>query len=590
MSAQSPMMRMRLSRGTRALTIIGSVATLACGTGQVGPGGSGTGGAAGNAGGTPASPGSGSASGSTAAATDAAAPAGARGPFCPTTAAGVPAYRMLRRLSEAEYNQSLIDIFGADPTAWANIQFVGDIRQSGQYDTYSDALQVNQPWLAALVDATFDRAQSLMTGPSAPNLLVAQCNAAAIDATCAQSMISTYGYRLFRRPLIASEVTDYVGLYNQAIGSLKLSPSDALAGVLATLMQSPNTLYIQELGQPSGANYRLGGYELASILSYGLTGTTPSKALLDSAGMGALDTPQGLTAAAQTMIQSAGGQAHVSKFFLEWLAYDGVPYAAKEPTVYNFPNTIATAMVKESQLLIDDTYKNGGGLAQLLLAPQTYVNLSLAQHYGWSTTGLTDTQFVKVQRPAGQGVGILSQGGFLTRLATPNSSSPTQRGVFVLRSLMCKDVGSPPPNVPNIPVPTGNVTTRQRYEKQHALGGCATCHSMMDPIGFGLENFDGVGVFRTQEGGKPIDASGTILALGGTAFNGPADLAQKLATAPELSQCFAAQLTAYVLGVSVTDGLCIAPATAYPSATPLSLAGVLNQVVEPAHLVLRSPR
>jgi hypothetical protein len=496
---------------------------------------------------------------------------------------------MLRRLSEAEYNQTLIDVFGADPTTWANIQFVGDLRQSGQYDTYSDALLVNQTWLAGLVDATFDRAQSLLTGPKASTILVAPCTAAAIDATCATAMVQTYGYRLFRRPLAATEVTDYVGLFTQGVSTLMLSPSDALAGTLAALMQSPNTLYIQELGQAAGTSYRLSGYELASVLSYGLTGTTPSKALLDSAGMGGLDTPQGVAAASQSMIQGASGQAHASKFFVEWLGYDGVPYAAKDPMTYNFPNTIATAMVQETKSLIDSTLQKGGGLSDLLLSPSTFVNLSLAQFYGWSTAGLTDTQFTLVQRPTGQGLGLLAQGGFLARMGTPNSSSPTQRGLFVLRSLICKDVPPPPANVPVIPAPSGNVTTRQRYEMQHAVGGCATCHVHIDDIGFGLENFDGIGKFRTQEAGQPINASGTIVDLSNTTFNGPEDLARKLAAQPELGQCFAAQLTAYVLGVSVNDGLCIAPPSAYTSTAPLGFSAVLNQVVEPTHLALRSP-
>jgi hypothetical protein len=112
----------------------------------------------------------------------------------------------------------------------------------------------------------------------------------------------------------------------------------------------------------------------------------------------------------------------------------------------------------------------------------------------------------------------------------------------------------------------------------------------MDPIGFGLENFDGIGRYRTTEAGQAIDASGTIAALAGETFNGPSDLASKLAAAPEVSQCFAAQLTAYVLGVGVNDALCIAPPSAYATASgPLSFSQVLGQVVEPTHLALRSP-
>ena len=197
-------------------------------------------------------------------------------------------------------------------------------------------------------------------------------------------------------------------------------------------------------GSASGGTFKLSGYELASILSYGLTGTAPSKALLDSAGTGGLDTAAGVASAVQTMVASPQGQQHMSDFFVQWLSYDGAPYATKDPIVYNFPNTVATAMVTETKTLVEGAYQKGGSLSDVLTSPTTYVNASLAKFYGWPTTGLTDTTFTAQQRPAGQGLGLLAQGGLLARLGTPNSSSPTQRGLFVLRQLVCKDVPPPP--------------------------------------------------------------------------------------------------------------------------------------------------
>lgn len=506
---------------------------------------------------------------------------------CATGESGKPAFRMLRRLSEAEYNNTLVDALGVDQKSWQKIQLVGDIRQAGAYSTYSAALSVNEPWMAALVDSTFERAQALITAAT-PSLLAAPCSAAAIDAACATSVVKNLAYRLFRRPVTDAEVTDYVALFNQGVTTLKLSPNDALAGTVAALMQSPNTLYIQELGQPDGTNFKLSGYELASVLSYGLTGTAPSKALLDSVGTGALDAPAGIAAATQSLIASPQGQAHMSTFFLQWLSYDGAPYAAKDPAVFTLPNPVATAMVSETQQFVDKTYQSGGSLTDLLTSPSTYVNLSLAQFYGWPTAGLTDGEFKLQQRPAGQGIGLLAQGGLLARLGTPNSSSPTLRGLFVLKQLVCGDVPPPPADIPVIPTPSANATTRERYETQHAVGTCGACHSHMDQIGFGLENFDGVGKYRTLEAGKPINAKGYVADLNHTDFDGPEDLAKKLAAAPEVSQCLAAQMTSYVLGVSVKDGKCIAPASSYAvGATPLSLANVLTQVMDPVHLQTR---
>jgi hypothetical protein len=505
---------------------------------------------------------------------------------CAAGQQGKPAYQMLRRLSEAEYNNTLVDTFGADAKTWQTIQFVGDLRQAGSFATLSSALGVNQAWMAGLADSTFDRAQALLSGT--PSILVPPCTATLMDATCATAMVKNYGYRLFRRPITDAEVADYVALYNQGITTLMMSPSDALAGTLAALMQSPNALYIRELGTAASGTFKLSGYELASILSYGLTGMAPSKALLDSAGAGGLDTAAGIATAVQTMIQSPQGQAHMNDFFVQWLSYVNAPYAVKDPMAYTFPNTVAAAMVTETKTFVEGAYQKGSSLADVLTSPTTYVNLSLAKFYGWPTTGLTDTAFTAQQRPAGQGLGLLAQGSLLASLGTPNSSSPTQRGLFVLRQLVCKDVPPPPANVPVISPPSGTVTTRQRYETQHAVGSCGACHTHMDDIGFGLENFDGVGVYRTKDAGMPVDPSGYIEDLNHLTFTGPEDLAKKLAAAPEVGQCLAAQMTAYVLGVSVKDGLCIAPAASYAQgATPLAMSDVLTKIVEPVHMQTR---
>jgi hypothetical protein len=495
---------------------------------------------------------------------------------------------MVRRLSQNEYNATMRAVFGVDATGWADIAFPGELAQKGHFENYSDALSIDASLLAAMVDKTFDHAQKLLAGAAATTILAAPCQAAAPDAACAAAVARATGYRLFRRPLTDAEVASYVDLFNQGLTDAKLMPTDALAGMVAALMQSPNTLYISQLGSASGAVYKLDPYEIASTLAFGITGAGPAKDLLDRAGAGALATPAGIATEAQTLLGSPAGQAHIKTFFTAWLQYDTVAFTTKDAATYTFPTTLATAMATESQMLVDDTYQGGGGLADLLLSPKTFVNKSLAAHYGWDTTGLTDDTFVARQRPAGQGLGLLAQGASLTRLAAANSSSPTQRGLFVLTQLACKSLPPPPATVPDIQPPSGVVTTRERYESVHAVGSCSACHSHMDRVGFGLENFDGVGVYRTTEVGKPIDATGEILDLGDVKFNGPTELAQALAAAPEVAQCLAAQLTSYVFGVSSDDGLCIAPSSAYPTGGKLGFKDVLAQVVGSAELTTRS--
>jgi hypothetical protein len=533
-----------------------------------------------------AAPGEANKGGASAGAT--AAPSGPRAAVCAAGETNKPGYRMVRRLSQGEYNRTLRDVFGLDAATWQDIQFPGEITRKGAYENFSDALEVNQPFMATLADKTFERASALLTGPKAAGILAAPCSPAQIDAVCAESVVRRYAGRLFRRPVTDAEVTDYVGLFKQATTELMMSGTDALAGTLSALMQSPKTLYIEQLGSADGSSYRLGAYEVASVMAYGLTGSVPSQTLLDVAGKGALDSESGIANQVRAMLASPLGQAHTADFFQAWLGYDRVPFVAKDPATYTFTPELSGAMVQEAKLLVDSTFQKGGGLAQLLTAPQTYVNKTLALHYGWPAEGLTDA-LIERQRPQGQGIGLLAQGAFLTRLAASNSSSPTQRGAFILRSMMCRELGQPPPVVPNIVPPSGEVTTRERYEKVHGVSGCTACHGRMDPVGFGLENFDGVGKFRTTEVGKAIDASGVVEDLDGLKFNGPEDLAHKLAASPELGQCLAAQLTSYIFGVSVQDGLCMTPQTTYAAGSLHAFKDVVEQVATAAELTRRTP-
>jgi hypothetical protein len=328
----------------------------------------------------------------------------------------------------------------------------------------------------------------------------------------------------------------------------------------------------------------LGPYEVASVLAYGLTGSAPTADLLDRAGTGGLATQEAIATEIQALIASPAGQAHLREFLLQWLGYDKALHAAKSVEVYDVPATTTAAMVEEDRLLVEATLSSGAGLSSLLLNPNHFVNAGLATHYGLDAAGLTEEQFV--ERPREQGLGYLTSGAFLTKYATSNSSSPTQRGVFVLNNLLCRELGQPPPVVPDIVPPSGDITTRQRYEDVHGVDACAPCHERMDRIGFAFENFDGVGRYRTEEVGQPIDATGSVLDLAGVTFNGPAELIQLLATAPETHQCLAAQLSSFVFGLTVQDGLCVAPAASYAT-TEQGFTAVLSQVAGAAHLTRR---
>jgi hypothetical protein len=157
-------------------------------------------------------------------------------------------------------------------------------------------------------------------------------------------------------------------------------------------------------------------------------------------------------------------------------------------------------------------------------------------------------------------VGLLAQGSLLAINAGNTHTSPTQRGALVRERLLCADIPPPPPVVGDIPPPTGSETTRQRYEQHSASSSCAGCHQLMDPIGFAFEHLDATGRYRELEGAFPIDATGAITARGaGTpiTFDGPGELASRLAERPETSTCVAAFMASHAYGLDHHDTSCL---------------------------------
>jgi hypothetical protein len=208
-------------------------------------------------------------------------------------------------------------------------------------------------------------------------------------------------------------------------------------------------------------------------------------------------------------------------------------------------------MVQETRTFIDDVvFQKGGGLKELLTAASTNPSQKLAQYYGFPSPA---GDYASMARPTGRGLGILAQGSFLATRAAADASSPTQRGLFAYARLLCHSKPAAPANVPQIGTPQpGKLTTRQRYEQQHAAGGaCAGCHKLWDPIGFGFEHYDEGGRYRISEGGLPIDSSAAVPNLDGSALFTFADeegLVTGLAAQPVSYQCFVAYLATYAFG------------------------------------------
>jgi hypothetical protein len=237
----------------------------------------------------------------------------------------------------------------------------------------------------------------------------------------------------------------------------------------------------------------------------------------------------------------------VGSFFQDWMALDGLAARTKDTNVYkNYTADTQQAMLDETSAFVENVVFGGDGrLATLLGAPYSYINSTLAPLYGAQAAGtaMTKTDLNPMQR-----AGLLTQGSFLALTGNADGSNPVRRGKFVYTKLLCHDLPPPPANVPPPAPASAGGTTRQRFTV-HDQNACARgCHTVMDPIGFGFENYDGIGQYRTMDNGSPVDATGTIT-LDGTAqsFQDAIGLVGLLAKSAEVRTCFAGEWARYAL-------------------------------------------
>ena len=459
-------------------------------------------------------------------------------PLCAASLAG-PA--VLRRLTGREFAETLRDVFPEVRTSWT-AGFSADPVSHWGFDNEASRLVVGKQ-TAREIDTT-GRALAEAVVAELPGLL--PCSGTTPDRGCAGEFVDKYGKRLFRRPVSAEEKEKYLGFFDLAAANVTFP--EAIGWLTRALVHATATVYRSEIGTPEENGRKLSQHEIATALPYTFAGTTPGDRLLEMADRGELSSPEVLSRLANELIQTDLGKAHLHRFFDSFLEYSRVSTLAK-PGVPEFESQ-RDAMREETRRFIDALVINGGGgMREVLTSSVTYPSPDLAAFYGMSAPGPDGS----VTRS--QGLGILAQGSVLSTEASPDASSPTQRGLLVYERLLCGDELLVPPDVPDIPpVEAGVTTTRERYENVHARGACASCHANFDPIGFGFEHFDEVGRYRADEGGLPINSAAEIPGTD-IRFSGQEELAQGLASLDQVHLCTSAQLRAYAFG---TDEACLA--------------------------------
>lgn len=470
---------------------------------------------------------------------------------CPAAAPiGSPALRLLTR---REIENTINDVFPSAKGQWTD-SLPANITTASGFDNDASAIVGNQ-----LASSLYDTALSVataVTGNGFQNVL--SCAATTKDHACAKTFLDTTGALLFRRALTSAEETRYLTLFDTALAAADFPT--AMKWVIAGLIQSPNTVYRSEVGVASGNTRQLTGSEIATELAYTFGGSTPSSALLAQFPDGATTPPsaQTLTSAATGLLQTANGKLTFQHFFEQYLTYTGtagITRTLADPMPTTPYANVAADMVTETQTFLNKLFIAGtGSLSDLLTSNKTFPSSNLASYYGFTGSPGADGS---ITRPAGEGLGILAQGSFLSTHANSDYSSPTQRGLFVYYRLLCQGKLSPP-NGMAPPVTASETqaatTTRQLYEQTHMVAdNCKGCHAQFDPIGFGFENFDQGGRYRTTQNGQTVDPSGKVMLEDGTelfTFKDEEDLVTQLAASPAVAECFSAYLATYAFGTS----------------------------------------
>jgi hypothetical protein len=456
----------------------------------------------------------------------------------------------LRRLTRAQYESTLRDLLGLAPpsTAFAPDELVGSF--------HSNAVA---PVTELIVEQYMLAAEELAALATQDLEELLPCDASADEAGCVAQFIDEFGLRAFRRPLDETERADFAALY--AVGNESGGLAGGLRVVVQTVLQSPHFLYHVETGlvadDQSALLVPLGQYELASRLSYFLWNSMPDDELFSAAAAGELDGPEALRAQAERMLEHDKARESISSFHLQWLDVDDVEQLEKDTGVFpEFDASLREAMVAETARFSDWVVRKGDGrLTTLLTAPWSVIDGPLFALYGEDEPA-THNPSEPFDLDPEERAGLLTHASVLAKHAHADQSSPVFRGVLVRERLLCQTLPPPPPDVANVPPePDPDATTRERFAEHTQNPACSGCHTLIDGIGFGFENYDGIGTFRTMENGLAVDATGEVLStdIADGKFDGVVELAAMLAESDEVRQCVAKQWFRFAYGRLETE-------------------------------------
>ena len=364
----------------------------------------------------------------------------------------------------------------------------------------------------------------------------------------AKEILRPLASRAFRRRATDAEVEALTKVYESARDGGQ-SIERAMQAAVTAMLVAPSFIFRVEQEPPPGKIRRLDGFEVASRLSYFLWSTMPDDQLFRAAARGELETDEQVVATALRMLKDEKARALVENFAGQWLQLRGLDEATPDRGRFpGFDDDLRKAMRRETEEFFWSIVREDRSVLDFLEADYTFVNERLAKHYG--IPGVSGDTLVRVSVDPERRGGLLGQASVLTVTSNPTRTSPVKRGKWILENLFAAPPPPPPPNVPDLKEGGGEKLTgtlRQRMEQHRADPACAACHQLMDPLGFGLENYDAVGAWRTKDGDTAVDAGGEL--PGGRSFQGPKQLRQVLMDRrDEFRRCLAEKLLTYAIG------------------------------------------
>jgi hypothetical protein len=453
----------------------------------------------------------------------------------------------IHRLNRTEYNNTVRDLLGVDwqPAADFPADDVGE-----GFDNMADVLSLPPLLMEKYLEAAETITAKLFAEPALRRQILFIMPDAVVSAeACSRQLLETLASRAFRRPLRAGEIerlTDLARLARERGMTFEQGIEFATQAILI----SPHFLFRAEVDDPAldKAERPLTSFELASRLSYFLWSSMPDAELFRVAGEGRLNEPDVLAEQTRRMLADPKAAALVDNFAAQWLELRQLERAAPDPERYpSFDPTLRSAMREETRSFLRNIVQQDRSVLELLDSDYTYMNERLARHYG--VENVSGEEFRRVNLPDRRRGGILTHASILTLTSNPTRTSPVKRGKWILENILGTPPPPPPPNVPELK--EGDLellgTLRERMQQHRENPSCAVCHRKMDALGFGFENFDGIGAWREQDGRHEIDAAGEL--PGKITFNGPAELRRILIDSSEdFTRCLSRKMLTYALG------------------------------------------